>query len=41
MSKIMTQMDLFTKHVMGGGYNTVNKVGVSSSMNLMTQFVSM
>ncbi|WMV18596.1 hypothetical protein MTR67_011981 [Solanum verrucosum] len=33
MAKIMTQMDLLTKHVMGGGYKAVNVVGASSGVN--------
>jgi len=27
MAKIMTQMDLLTKYVMGGGYRAVNECG--------------
>ncbi|WMV32906.1 hypothetical protein MTR67_026291 [Solanum verrucosum] len=29
----MTQMDLLTKHVMGGGYKAVKVVGVNSGVN--------
>ncbi|WMV50528.1 hypothetical protein MTR67_043913 [Solanum verrucosum] len=32
MAKIMTQMDLLTKHVMGSGYKSVNAVGASSGV---------
>ncbi|WMV33826.1 hypothetical protein MTR67_027211 [Solanum verrucosum] len=33
MTKMMTEMDLLTKHVMGGGYKAVNVVGDSSGMS--------
>ncbi|WMV46270.1 hypothetical protein MTR67_039655 [Solanum verrucosum] len=34
MAKIMTHMDLLTKHVMGGGYKVLNAVGSSSGVAL-------
>jgi len=33
MAKMMTQLDLLTKHVMGGSYKVVNVVGASSGMH--------
>ncbi|WMV41898.1 hypothetical protein MTR67_035283 [Solanum verrucosum] len=33
MAKIMTQIDLFTKHVMGGGYKDMNVVGANSGVS--------
>jgi len=33
MAKIMIQMDLLTKHVMGSGYKSVNAVGASSGVS--------
>ncbi|WMV41956.1 hypothetical protein MTR67_035341 [Solanum verrucosum] len=39
MAKKMTQMDLLTKHVMGGGSKAMNVVGASSGVSLDdTQF---
>jgi len=32
MAKMITQMDLLTKHVMGGGYKAVNAISASSGM---------
>lgn len=34
MAKMITQMDLLTKHVMGGGYKAVSAIGASNGMNL-------
>ncbi|WMV46247.1 hypothetical protein MTR67_039632 [Solanum verrucosum] len=42
MATIMTQMDLSTKHVMGGGYKAVNAISAKSGGNLNdTQFEAM
>ncbi|WMV33379.1 hypothetical protein MTR67_026764 [Solanum verrucosum] len=30
MAKMITQLDLISKHVMGGGFNMVNAIGTSS-----------
>ncbi|WMV29901.1 hypothetical protein MTR67_023286 [Solanum verrucosum] len=42
MAKMMTQMDLLTKHVMSGGYKVVNAVGANSGMSSNdAQFLAM
>ncbi|WMV59102.1 hypothetical protein MTR67_052487 [Solanum verrucosum] len=41
MAKIMTQMDLLSKHVMGSGYKVVNAVGVSGVNPFEAKFEAM